>query len=244
MSNVSPSPLFFRISTFNSNKTQDKTLITTLERKLKNERDARSQLENQLKESKKKIAAAAAIPPPSLPPQVEKVVSAADHDSCKVRTAELEGELKRIQAKFEEASKRLDAMKKEEETTRKSNSTDNEKMKKDLELLSNAFKVMQGKNLHLENSLSSETRLKLDLFSALGDTRRQLEITQDRMHNKCKEVDMLKGKIAEVMAVMPPQYHSSIGGGSFGGGGGTESKAAFITKNLDPVVVSSTNGLA
>ena len=33
-------------------------------------------------------------------------------------------------------------------------------------------------NLHqrLETSLSSETRLKLDLFSALGDAKRQMEI--------------------------------------------------------------------
>lgn len=37
---------------------------------------------------------------------------------------------------------------------------------------------MQDKNAHLENSLSAETRLKLDLFSALGDTKRQLEIAQ------------------------------------------------------------------
>lgn len=36
---------------------------------------------------------------------------------------------------------------------------------------------MQDKNIHLENSLSAETRLKLDLFSALGEAKRQLEIS-------------------------------------------------------------------
>lgn len=41
-----------------------------------------------------------------------------------------------------------------------------------------ALSAMQEKNSHLENSLSAETRLKLDLFSALGDTKRQLEISQ------------------------------------------------------------------
>ena len=44
-----------------------------------------------------------------------------------------------------------------------------------------ALSAMQDKNAHLENSLSAETRLKLDLFSALGDTKRQLEIAQGNL---------------------------------------------------------------
>lgn len=35
---------------------------------------------------------------------------------------------------------------------------------------------MQEKNSTLEKNLSAETRVKLDLFSALGEARRQLEI--------------------------------------------------------------------
>lgn len=41
-----------------------------------------------------------------------------------------------------------------------------------------ALSAMQEKNGHLEKSLSAETRLKLDLFSALDETKRQLEMTQ------------------------------------------------------------------
>jgi hypothetical protein len=41
-----------------------------------------------------------------------------------------------------------------------------------------ALAAMQDKTSHLENSLSAETRLKLDLFSALGDAKRQIEIQQ------------------------------------------------------------------
>ena len=37
---------------------------------------------------------------------------------------------------------------------------------------------MQEKNATLEKNLSAETRIKLDLFSALGDARRQLEIKE------------------------------------------------------------------
>jgi len=39
-----------------------------------------------------------------------------------------------------------------------------------------ALSAMQDKNSHLENSLSEETRIKLDLFSALGEAKRQIEI--------------------------------------------------------------------
>jgi hypothetical protein len=35
---------------------------------------------------------------------------------------------------------------------------------------------MQEKNSQLEKSLSSETKLKMDLFSALGDAKRELSI--------------------------------------------------------------------
>lgn len=45
-------------------------------------------------------------------------------------------------------------------------------------MLMSALSAMQEKTQHLENSLSAETRIKLDLFSALGDAKRQLEIAQ------------------------------------------------------------------
>lgn len=44
--------------------------------------------------------------------------------------------------------------------------------------LLSALSSLQDKAQHLEYNLSAETRLKLDLFSALGDARRQLEISQ------------------------------------------------------------------
>jgi hypothetical protein len=46
------------------------------------------------------------------------------------------------------------------------------------EVLMSALGAIQDKNAHLETSLSAETRLKLDLFSALGDAKRQIEIQQ------------------------------------------------------------------
>jgi len=46
------------------------------------------------------------------------------------------------------------------------------------EVLITTLESMKDKNAHLETSLSAETRLKLDLFSALGDAKRQMEIQQ------------------------------------------------------------------
>lgn len=50
----------------------------------------------------------------------------------------------------------------------------------DTEVLMSALAAMQDKTSHLENSLSAETRLKLDLFSALGEAKRQVEIYQGK----------------------------------------------------------------
>lgn len=44
------------------------------------------------------------------------------------------------------------------------------------EVLLQALKSMQDKTMSLEKSLSCETRFKLDLFSALGEARRQIEL--------------------------------------------------------------------
>lgn len=40
---------------------------------------------------------------------------------------------------------------------------------------------LQERNAHLQDSLSAETRIKLDLFSALGDVKRQLEIANGQL---------------------------------------------------------------
>lgn len=96
---------------------------------------------------------------------------------------------------------------------------------------------MQDKNSTLEKNLSAETRVKLDLFSALGEAKRQLEIRESaltshrppqhshRFHSICifffdlipdvirqkdKEVLELKAKIAQLYAVMPSVPNESF----------------------------------
>lgn len=56
------------------------------------------------------------------------------------------------------------------------------------EVLMTALQSMQEKNSTLEKNLSAETRVKLDLFSALGEAKRQLEIRDSKYFNKLYSV--------------------------------------------------------
>lgn len=61
-----------------------------------------------------------------------------------------------------------------------------------------ALNAMQLKNSTLEKNLSDETRVKLDLFSALGEAKRQLEIRDSKYHIRTvriRHVRMVGGNI-------------------------------------------------
>ncbi|KAJ7416226.1 macoilin [Pitangus sulphuratus] len=177
-------------------KQKDKQMISQLEKKLKAEQEARTFVEKQLMEEKKRkkleeATAARAV-----------AFAAATRGECtetlRNRIRELETECKKltIDIKLKEDQIRELEMKVQELRKYKEN-------EKDTEVLMSALSAMQDKTQHLENSLSAETRIKLDLFSALGDAKRQLEIAQGQIIQKDQEIKDLKQKIAEVMAVMP-----------------------------------------
>ncbi|XP_043916016.1 macoilin isoform X2 [Protopterus annectens] len=180
-------------------KQKDKQTISLLEKKLKAEQEARAFVEKQLMEEKKRkkleeATAARAV-----------ALAAATRGECtetlRGRIRELETECKKltIDMKVKEDQIRELEVKMQELRKYKEN-------EKDTEVLMSALSAMQDKTQHLENSLSAETRIKLDLFSALGDAKRQLEIAQGQIIQKDQEVKELKQKIAEVMAVMPGPY--------------------------------------
>ncbi|CAH0694436.1 unnamed protein product [Spodoptera exigua] len=56
---------------------------------------------------------------------------------------------------------------------------------------------------HLEHSLSAETRVKLDLLSALGEAKRKLSIQDGLISRQEKEIEELK---AQMLAVMPTEF--------------------------------------
>ncbi|KAJ0008826.1 hypothetical protein NQD34_016241 [Periophthalmus magnuspinnatus] len=177
-------------------KQKDKQTVGQLEKKLKAEQEARATAEKQLAEEKKRkkleeATAARAV-----------ALAAASRGECadtlRRRVTELETECKKLSVdiKIKEDQIRDLELKVQELHKYKEN-------EKDTEVLMSALSAMQDKTQHLENSLSAETRIKLDLFSALGDAKRQLEIAQGQILQKDQEIKDLKQKIAEVMAVMP-----------------------------------------
>lgn len=183
-------------------KQKDKQTISQLEKRLKAEQEARALAEKQLAEERKRkkmeeATAARAI-------ALAAATRVESTDSLRGRIRELETECKKLcmDMKLKEEQIRDLEGKRQELQKYKEN-------EKDTEVLMSALSAMQEKTQHLENSLSAETRIKLDLFSALGDAKRQLEIAQGQIHQREQEVAELKQKIAEVMAVMPSLSYSS-----------------------------------
>ena len=184
-----------RIQTMTTSRQQDRNTIATLERKLKSERDARQLSETQLREERKKAKA-----DEFRQSREESTI----HEHCNARKVELEEDVRQLRERASEKEERIKSFEKEIEGLKaRNNEHDSIQLKKETEALMSTLAQIRGKNTHLENSLSSETRLKLDLFSALGETRRRLEISQGQVISKEQEIMSLKAKIAEVMAVMP-----------------------------------------
>uniref|UniRef100_A0A8C1L695 Macoilin 1a n=1 Tax=Cyprinus carpio TaxID=7962 RepID=A0A8C1L695_CYPCA len=183
-------------------KQKDKQMIVQLEKRLKAEQEVRAAVEKQLAEEKKrkKIEEATAARAVALAAASRGECT----DSLRSRIRELESECKKLthDMKLKEEQIRELELKAQELRKYKEN-------EKDTEVLMSALSAMQDKTQHLENSLSAETRIKLDLFSALGDAKRQLEIAQGQILQKEQEIKELKQKIAEVMAVMPSITYSA-----------------------------------
>ncbi|MEQ2205569.1 hypothetical protein XENOCAPTIV_003747, partial [Xenoophorus captivus] len=173
-------------------KQKDKQTISQLEKRLKVEQEARALAEKQLAEERKR--------------KKMEEATAARAVALAAATRELETECKKLSMDMKLKEEQIRDLEGKCQELRKYKENE-----KDTEVLMSALSAMQEKTQHLENSLSAETRIKLDLFSALGDAKRQLEIAQGQIHQREQEIMELKQKIAEVMAVMPSLSYSSDG---------------------------------
>ncbi|XP_039756161.1 macoilin isoform X2 [Pararge aegeria] len=73
--------------------------------------------------------------------------------------------------------------------------------------LAGACAALQERAAHLERSLSAETRVKLDLLSALGEAKRHLTIQEGLISRQEKEIEELK---AQMLAVMPTEIVTPV----------------------------------
>lgn len=215
---------------------QDKANISLLEKKVQDEKKLKANLETQLnneRESKKKKDQADQA---KLQQQAAAAAArtAECTESCKTKRREMENDIKTIRRDLKLREDQLKQLERETHSLRAYKDSHG-----DTEILMSALSAMQEKNAHLEGSLSAETRLKLDLFSALGDTKRQLEISQALMAQKDKEIDELKSKIAEVMACMPSSVHPSLSSNPFSLDNSIVSSILFNSKFLHDSSASS-----
>jgi phage shock protein A len=179
-----------------ANRQQDKQNLATLERQVQEERKGKVSLEQQLAAEKQRrktdesVAAAARSTARS-----SECVS----EQCKSRRWDLENEIKQLRRELQIRDERTRQLERETQALHQKRG----ECQSETEVLMSALGAIQDKNAHLETSLSAETRLKLDLFSALGDAKRQLEIQQSLLMHKEMELAELKSKVAEVMAFLP-----------------------------------------
>nr|CAD7256887.1 unnamed protein product [Timema shepardi] len=186
----------------------DKQTISQLERRVQEERRIRGSVEAQLSAERKTKRAeeAAAARAVVMATAAANKAGGCCTDNCRSRQKDLETEGKQLRRELKVKDDKCLAAEREVQSLRQYKESHN-----DSEILMSALSAMQDKNAHLENSLSAETRIKLDLFSALGEAKRQLEIRESLIRDQGKEIDELKAKIAQVLAVMPTD--------SFGPGG-------------------------
>ncbi|XP_057209861.1 macoilin isoform X2 [Triplophysa rosa] len=183
-----------KIQCLTKSRQKDKQNAPLLEKKIRMETEARLSVEKQLAEVRAPKFDEASI-------LLRNASHRQEHSETQMlrkKAKDLDAEYKQLQLQYQEKENRMIALDNEVETLQRSRCTEQE-----ADAMLSALSSLQDKAQHLEYNLSAETRLKLDLFSALGDARRQLEIAQVKIVKQDHEVREMKQKLAEAMAVAP-----------------------------------------
>ncbi|BES92042.1 Transmembrane protein [Nesidiocoris tenuis] len=221
-----------KVQSLMSCRSADQKAISSLEKRLAEERKLRSSAESALAQERKankaaqlqvahvqqlqKASLAVGGPTSSTPlPDLRNSGQNGEccNESCRQRRRDLEGDLKTMRRELKDKEGKCANADRELQ-----NLMQYKESQTGAEMLLRTVTVLQDKTAHLENSLSAETRIKLDLFSALGEAKRHLEIRDSHIRNQEREIEELKAKLAQVLAVMPGAsdfltsgQHSSIG---------------------------------
>jgi len=225
-----------RINSLISTRAGEKQTLSSLEKKLAEEKKQRSDFQLKLeteRKSKKEAKAEMNLA------QQQQTANSATVTKLEAEIRQLKEELLRVETRRESAEEEINHLRKSAG-------------RGDPEKLMQALSKAQNNQEQLEHSLSSETKIKMDLFSALGEAKRQLQIRENMLMVKDREILDLKGNIAEMLAVMPgaglPSSMSGLsaapGGHRAGSGLFTPySSAASHTGELGIMDLSSGNEL-
>ena len=156
---VEKSVLETRISSLLSTRAGEKATLSNLEKKFADERKQKTEFQIKLESERKTKKEAASAERAAQQSQTRSEVSKLDAE-IKTLRAELQSNRERCQMAEQDAymlRKRLEQC-------------------GDPEVLQARLDVFKEKNRQIENSLSAETKLKMDLFSALGEAKREISI--------------------------------------------------------------------
>ena len=170
-----------RINSLISARAGEKQNINSLEKKLAEEKKARSDFQVKLETERKNKKEA-----------VKAELKSAQESANSASVQKLEAEVAKLKDELARTEQRANSAEEEIMGLRKNG--DNDKLIMQL-------KKAKEKEDKLNNSLSSETKIKMDLFSALGVAKRDLQIRERLLCEKDREILDLKATITEVLAV-------------------------------------------
>merc|ERR1719384_1594790 len=206
---VEKSVLETRISSLLSTRAGEKATLSTLEKKFAEERKQKTDFQIKLEAERKTKKEAASAE------------RAAQQSLTRSEVSKLDAEIKTLRAELQSSRERCQMAEQDAYMLR-----NRVEQCGDPEFLQARLDHLKEKNRQIENSLSSETKLKMDLFSALGEAKREISIKTYDLQSKDHEISTLRQKIVEILAVMP-QGNSSGGmnnsndDGTIGGGHGS-----------------------
>jgi len=217
---VEKSALESRITSLIATRAGEKQALSSLERKLAEEKKQRSDFQLKLETERKSKKEAKA--------EMNQAVAAQSANSLTLN--KLEAEVRNLRDELNRSELRREAAEEEISHLRSAAGQHG-----DPERLLHALSKEKINNEQLDKSLKSESKIKMDLFSALGEAKRQLQIRENMLMVKDKEILDLKGNIAEMLAVMPvggndlshSLNHSSLGLGALAPGGHRANSGIF-----------------
>ncbi|CAF1186209.1 unnamed protein product [Didymodactylos carnosus] len=179
-----------KYETLTTQRQRDKQRITDLERNFAEERQTKQRLELQIKNEKSTAK--------KLQDDMAKLalVPARNEcsDQCLKRKRDQENETRELRKLLQDRDDKIKILDNEIKTLMKYRESH-----ADTEVLYQHLTQLQDRNAHLQDSLSAETRIKLDLFSALGEVKRQLEIAHNNLRDKDLEIQQLHSHLSGTM---------------------------------------------
>ncbi|CAF3708603.1 unnamed protein product [Rotaria socialis] len=176
---VENSALQTKYESINTQRNRDKQRIADLEKNVNEEKQTKQRLESQIKTEKtltKKLQDDL-TKLNSTPPKNECT------EQCIKRKRDQENETREMRKLLNDKDERIKLLDNEIKSLIKYRES-----QADTEVLYQHLTQLQERNAQLQDSLSAETRIKLDLFSALGEVKRQLEIANNAIREKEREL--------------------------------------------------------